>query len=291
MGQLRIAEVAKREEVLHDLRRWIGEEATDIIKSESHEELERLIQLAMAAPICMERPLWWAWMTTYCVTEEIRLFEQLRIPQDAKILEIASGDQIAVPLAVECYTKGQGSYTTANLNEELTNHFRQAANKLTIPLHVIEDDALRLGQHVPPATFDVAIFQHAVNDIIQSIVAEQIDLDTVHSNWFEILPDMVKEIARRHLLGTLEDSVKPAFLAVIHEVTRVMKDGGVLFFTHWEYEADLNLDYPPDLYRSFIPLARRWITDSEIPVEELTLEGFDHQYRLILTKKSKASHL
>lgn len=286
MEGLRLAEIAKREEVLPHLKKWIGEEAAEIIGRESADEVERLLQLAMANPVCMKRPLWWDWMTTHCTAEEIRLFERVGVPEEAKILEIASGDQIAVPLAVECYTNGRGSYTTANLNQELTSHFRRAAAKLSIPLQVIEDDALHLDKHVSPSSFDAAVFQHAVNDIIQSIVADQIGLDTVHSDWFEILPDMVKEIARRDRLGTLENSVKPAFLEIVEAVCRVMKEGGVLFFTHWEYVFDLDLGYPPDLYRSFIPLARRWIADSGLPLAELNLEGFDPQYRLILCKKT-----
>lgn len=277
--------IAKREEVWPRLGRFIREEAVETIRREPAEVVDHHLHQAMDMPVKMDRPLWWSWMTTYCVTEEIMLYERLDLPKNANILEVASGDQIAVPLSVECYTEGRGSYTTANLNQRLTEHFRRASAKLSIPLHVVEDDALHLGRHVPQDTFDVAVFQHAVNDILQSIAADQIGLDTVRSDWFEILPAMVQELARRHKLGTLEDSVRPEFMKLIGTVAAVIKPQGVLYFTHWEYEYDLSLDYPPDLYRSFIPMARRWIAESGLPLKEVQLKGFDPQYRLILRKQ------
>ena len=200
------------------------------------------------------------------------------------MLEVATGSQTSVPLAVECYTEGKGRYTTANLNQDLTRAFRKAAERLTIDFDVVEDDAVNLPGYYPQAVFDAAIFQHAVNDILQGIVAGQIGLDTEKNNWFTILPAMIAEMAKRHREGTLEATAKPQFLKLMEAVTKTVKPGGILFFTHWEYEDDLAMGYPPELYSTFIPLARKWIASANLPLAEVKLEGFDPAYRLILRK-------
>jgi hypothetical protein len=166
----------------------------------------------------------------------------------------------------------------------LTRAFLEAAKKLTIVLNVVEDDAVNLPDYYPEAIFDAAIFQHAVNDILQGIVAEQIGIDTAKNDWFAILPAMIAEMAKRHRDGTLEATAKPEFLHLMEAVTKTVKPGGILFFTHWEYEDDLAMGYPPELYSNFIALARKWITDANLPLTEVHMTGFDAAYRLILRK-------
>ncbi|MDF2922143.1 MAG: hypothetical protein K0R57_1057 [Paenibacillaceae bacterium] len=279
-----LAKVLQEEKVSRVLQEWLDKQVVDMIKSVPAEKLGEKLEHVMRPPISFQYPHVLDWMTARWVAEQAVIFGELGITPDARVLEIASGDQLAVPLAVECYSQGLGSYMTANLNKRLTERFVKAAARLSINMEVIEADGARIGEYVPRDTFHAVVFLHAVNDIIQTIVADQINLDTIHTDWFEILPAMVKEMAIRDQSGTLEDSVKEPFLAIIKAVVDVVKPGGVMIFTHWEYEYDLNLGYPPELYRSFIPLARSWLSQSGLSLEEVTPPGFDPQYRMVLRK-------
>lgn len=284
MSAITLAEVLKRDEISGKLESWLDEEVMEGIQHLPAVKLGEKLEHVMQAPISFGYPHVFDWMTARWVAEQTVIFERLGIAKGARTLEIASGDQVAVPLAVECFSGGAGSYTTANLNKKLTEHFKQTALRLSIDLDVIEADAADIGEYEPAETFDAVVFLHAVNDIVQTIAAEQIGLDTVHSDWYDILPAMVQELASRHRNRTLEATVKNEFLSLLSAVTDVTKTGGILIFTHWEYAYDLELGYPADLYRSFVELARSWILSSDLPLEEVALGDFDPQYRLVVRK-------
>lgn len=284
MSAIQLAEVLKRKEMDRKLEGWLAEPVMNQIRELPSGKLGDVLDHVMQPPISFGYPNVFDWMTARWVAEQAVLFEKLGVAPEARVLEIASGDQVAVPLAVECYSQGRGTYTTANLNKQLTDHFRKTARRLTIDLEVIEADAAELGRYVEPASFDAVIFLHAVNDMIQTIAAQQIGIDTVHSDWYDILPAMIQELAERHRSGTLEATVKQEFISILQSAADVVKPGGIMVFTHWEYEYDLLLGYPADLYRSFVELARDWISRSDLPLKEVKVDGFDPEYRLIVRK-------
>ena len=59
---------------------------------------------------------------------------------------------------------------------------------MDVNIRVVEDDAANIGLYYPESSFDVVAFHHAINDIIQTIIADREDIDTVNQDWWTIEP-------------------------------------------------------------------------------------------------------
>jgi hypothetical protein len=202
--------------------------------------------------------------------------------KEVVLLEIASGDADMIPQMM-ALTHPHSRYITANMNRILTSRLREKTRGLPIEIDVIEEDAININQYLPPDSVDIIAFQHAVNDVIQAILCDREGIDTVYSDWMEILPKMIgilqKEIAR----NTLEQHAKPAFISLLEKLIKVLKTGGVMVMSHYMFQLDLDWGYPPDLWENIIPITREWI--KELPGgKELFFEGFDPHWWIFYQK-------
>lgn len=201
-----------------------------------------------------------------------------------KFLEVASGDVAVVPWALELYDDGGCSYATANLNKKLTQNFLAKTAALRTAVRVVEDDGANMSQYYAPGSFDVLALQHGVNDIVQTILCEREGMDTVNGDWWENLPQMTRISDEYHRSGRLEDAARPGFLACMRACADLIRPGGYLAFNSIVYQYDLDLGYPLDLYESYIPMARRWLLEAGMGLTEITPEGWDRQWWMILQK-------
>lgn len=223
---------------------------------------------------------WLYYTGAWCV-----LWEELELPRGSTVLEVAAGDTTYVPEALAVYGGGCGRYVTANLNQDLTRGFLQKTKALALDVEVVEDNADQIDRYFAPGTFSLAAFQHAVNDLIQTIAAERHGIDTTTNSWWSVLPSMVRLVMDYSAAGRLGAVIAPALIRVLRPVADVVAEGGYLVFNNCVFQMDLDAGYSRDLYMSLIPLTRRWIEESDLPLQIVEADWLDDQWWLVAQKK------
>ncbi len=227
----------------------------------------------------------WALYRVYYIIAWYNMFKTLGTPSDMNVYEIAAGDSIYVPQALEAYSAGQGKYVTFNLNKELTQNFIAKTNKMDIEIRVIEDNGINALNYFDCGSFDVIAFQHAVNDIIQTIVADIDGIDTLHNNWWEIEPQMLKAVYTRYKAGTLKETVFEKFIDIIRVCRDSLKKGGYMVFDNCTFNAvyDENV-YSMEFHSLYIDIVREWIAEAELGLEEVKVDGYKSKWWMVLKK-------
>ena len=271
------------------LFRAIDSDAAATLRDATADELGELFARVMRVPVELgdigARVPGRSVFTLFYLASWLSALDRLAVPRNAATLEIAAGDTVYVPVALDIHTAGGGSYVTANLNEELTAGFRAGTAGLRIPTRVVEDHAANLAAHCEPESFDLVAFQHAVNDLVQTAVADENGIDTVHLDWFEILPTMVRLVMEYHRDGRLETNVRSAFVGLMATAASLLRPGGHMVFNNCVFQVDLEAGYETDLYASFISLARRWIARSGLELEIVDPEWIDPQWWMVVRKR------
>jgi hypothetical protein len=198
------------------------------------------------------------------------------------LLEIASGDADMIPqmLARE-YPHSR--YITANMNKILTENLREKTRGLPVEIQVIEEDAAAIDRYLPNESVDLIAFQHAVNDVMQAILCDQEGIDTIYADWMETLPSMIRIMQREMSEKSLEEHVKPGWLALLEVLSHALKKDGLMVMNHYMFQLDLDWGYPPELWENIIPVTRDWLK-GRAGFKELFFDGFDPQWWLFLQK-------
>lgn len=211
------------------------------------------------------------------------VFEALQPPRSLSVYEPCVGAQCPVILAVEAYGGGLANYLTINLNRKLRDELQPKIAHLNSPIRIVEDNAQRALERLTPGSFDVACFHHAVNDILQTAVSEPRGMDTATVDWFPHERQMIEWLAEDAAAGRLEQRGKPELMQIVGGATRLVRPGGYLLFDHWNWRRFIGVDwFPWDLFYNLIPMTRRWIAESDLPLAEIRLEGVDPQWWMIL---------
>jgi hypothetical protein len=113
--------------------------------------------------------------------------------------------------------------------------------------------------------------------------AERNGIDTIDTDWFEILPEMVRIISAEYRNGTFEAAVKDEFLALLNSCMNVLKPNGVMVFFQFMYQMDLDLGYDPELYGNMVDIIRRWVHGAGIG-QEVFFDGFDPHWWMFIKK-------
>lgn len=217
----------------------------------------------------------------------MKWFEALnktRFETPVSLLEIGAGDTDMLPqILAKRFGHPETQYITANMNKKLTASFKAKTKDLPIKINVIEDAAQNLEEYINGERFDVIIFEHSVNDILQVILAERAGIDTTHTDWYEILPGMIEQIKQEYLSGTLEGSVKGEFVNLLKSCLKMLKPGGCIIINHFMYQYDLDLGYHPELWCNMLPITRQWINSIDDGTEKF-FEGFDPQWWMFFQK-------
>ncbi len=188
------------------------------------------------------------------------------------LLEVGSGDADMIPQMM-ARAHPHSRYITANMNRILTERLREKTRDLPVEVVVIEEDAVEIDHHLPAESVDIIAFQHAVNDVIQAILCDQEEVDTIYADWMDTLPKMISILQRETAQNTLEQHARPAFLSVLERLLKVLKKDGLMVMSHYMFQLDLDWGYPPGLWEDLIPITREWI--KELPgCKEVFFEGF-----------------
>lgn len=198
-----------------------------------------------------------------------------------RLLEIGAGFCDMIPkMMARAYCGPKTKYATINLNEELTAEFKRKTKDLSIDIEVIEDDAKNITEYATPGSFDIIAFEHSANDVIETIIAEKNGIDTVGTNWLEILPPITELVNDAYRNGTFEELVKKEFLQLISACRNALRPGGCLVFAHYPFQYNLDIGLDPDFNEYLLPAISKWITEAGLG-KEVSIAGFDSPWWLI----------
>jgi hypothetical protein len=216
------------------------------------------------------------------------VFEALQPSRSMAVYEPCVGASNPVILATEAYGGGKASYLAINLNRKLREELQGKTAHLKTPIRIIEDNAQRALDHLPPHSFDVACFHHAVNDILQTAASEPRGMDTTSIDWFPSERQMIEWLAEDAKAGRLEQRGRPELMQIVGDAARLVRPGGFLLFDHWNWCRLIGVTwFPWDLFYNLIPMTRRWIAESGLSLSEVRLEGVDPQWWLILQARKQ----
>ncbi|GIP31918.1 hypothetical protein [Paenibacillus sp. J2TS4] len=248
-------------------------------------ELEKELKQVIRVPIQLSGEMGPELFELFYTASWFNLFERLAVPANAMLFEIAAGDTVYIPKALDAYTGKGAQYATANLNKELSRNFRAKTAGLRIDIRVIEDDGAHILNYYGGESFDVIALHHALNDIIQTIIASKEGIDTVNSNWWTIEPQLLQAVMDYYNRGELKNAAYESFIRIISTLGRLLKQGGYMIFdncTHAGYE---KLGYSTEFHSSYIQLAREWIQEADVGLEEVKLEQYNSKWWMILQKR------
>lgn len=246
------------------------------------EEIESLLNQIMQSPIDLSRQWSQELIEFYYTAAWYHLFVELRIPSHASLYEIAAGDTVCIPRALHAFSSG-ATYVTANLNKELSHQFMHKTADLDIQVKIIEDNGNNLLQYYEPQSFEVISFHHAINDIIQTIIADIEGIDTVNNNWWDIEPQLLQAVMSYHNRGELRKAAFEPFINIIETCMKLLKKGGYLIFDNCTYAGYEQMGYSSEFHSAYIQLVREWIAESDMGLKEVELESYDKQWWMIMT--------
>lgn len=212
-------------------------------------------------------------------------FEELNLPRNLRVFEPCTGSSEPVILAADIHSAGTGEYTALNLNRPLAAELHGKLENIRIPVNVIEEEAQLADSMIPAESVHIACFHHAVNDILQTAVSEPRGMDTRSVDWWANERQMIRWLAEDYESGRVNVRARPALIQAVRSAWHLVKPGGYLLFDHWTWEAHRDSNWLPwDLFCSLIPLARTWIHEEGIPLQEISLNGRDAQWWMCMRK-------
>ncbi|MEM7124710.1 MAG: hypothetical protein AAF702_00195 [Chloroflexota bacterium] len=253
------------------------------IDSLSPDQLAEKVGQTMGNPSRFSYPFW----ALVLAAQYYELFRALGVTKDHAVYEPGAGAEPPVLVASRALGGVQASYTTINLNqqlhERLTNALDAPAKASAEQCRIIQANALDALTYLEPGTFDVACFNHSINDILQTAVSEAMGMDTATVDWFAEEQQMIEWLAGEYRTDGLATRGKPELLSIISDAATLVGSGGHLIFYHCVFEGMHALPwFPWDLYCELIPLTRGWIEGSTLAVEEVQLLGVDPQWWMVL---------
>ena len=234
----------------------------------------------LEAPINRYTPV----LSWYIKSKWVEAFKLIKPSAPIEVAELASGSSVFVPQAIsQHYNDPQTKYTTFNLNKRLTASFKAQTKKFPIKIDVVEEAAQKIDEYIGKDKIDAVVFEHAINDILQAMFAERHGIDTIDTDWFEILPEMVEIISSEYKNKTFEASVKDEFLALLKSCLNVLKPNGIMVFFQFMYQSDLDRGYDSELYGNMVDVIRKWAHDFGIG-REVFFDGFEPHWWMFIQK-------
>lgn len=275
----------KSESLMGKVGKVLSYELCTKLKNTDTDDIEAMLRQVISVPVNVSTDLNWELFELYYVSAYYNIFEKLGLPLNTNIYEIAAGDQVYIPKALEAYAGIKGKYVTFNLNKELSCNFLGKTKELLAGILVIEDNGANIEKYYGKDSFDIIVFHHALNDIIQTIAAEADGIDTVNCNWWEKEPEMLRAVMKYYNRGNLQAVAYDSFINIIKACTCALKPGGYLVFDNCCFPGDYEaLGYSFEFHSAYIDLARKWINEADLGLSEVSINGYDNKWWMILKK-------
>lgn len=194
------------------------------------------------------------------ISRWVRIFEIVGLPADPLVLAVAPRGADAIAEAL------RATAPAARLTE-----LAIAAPKRGL--------SLTLSQ----GPFHLALFDHAIDDIVSAAVAAEEGVD-VNAEGRVGDPAAARALRAYWRAGDLHQIAAPALTALVDLCRAALRPHGRLVFAHQVFDSDLRLGQPLEVYADYIPLARKWIAEAGLPLRELTLDGLDPHWWLCLER-------
>ena len=262
-----------------DIGRLIPEPGGKALRSMAREELHRAVGLGLQRPQSRDIPHSQFVRRGVHAAQYRELFELWKLPRELAVYEPCAGGSYPVVLATEAHSGGSGEYATVNLNRRLRAELEANTGHLGLAMRVVDGNAMEARAYFPTDCFDAACFHHAINDILQTAVSEPRGMDTATLDWWPNERQMIEWLAEDFASGGLEEQGRPELLQIIAAATELVRPGGYLMFDHWAWLGHREENwFPWELFCDLIPMARRWITASSLPLKEVQLSGAEPQW-------------
>lgn len=256
-------------------RFFFTNEAREEIARLSTDEIESLLQGFTKAPIIRRDSSDMQLSRVYHMLCWVKALKEFSISEDATLVEIAPGAGTHIVTAFDVISGGKGKYVAFNLNKKLTSDFKTQTEDLNLDIRIIEDNAKNALVYIPKETIDMVAGNHAINDILETIIANKEGLDTVEGNWFEIAPRLIREYEKAYLNGTLRNLVFDDFIDIMRAIYFTLKSTGYLVLNYYVYPVEIDWGGSVLVRSAFVDLARQWISEADIGFETVSLDGFD----------------
>jgi hypothetical protein len=251
--------------------------SSEVLKISEHEIYGRLVESCgtTGGPVQAN-----CWFDIYWTASWVHALLSAQIEPASTVLEVGAGLSTNFIRAANSLLGSRGRFVTVNLNKRLTDSFKARSRALSIRQRFIEGNARDVHEYLPPASCSFVALNHQINDIVQTIVFESNGRTTDDGDWYGMVPEMVQLIRAAQQSSAMTRVVRPQFLQIIESCVRVLKPGGVIGFNNSVTATLLRYGYDAELLGSFIPLARRWITDGIAGLHEESFVGFHPQWWL-----------
>ncbi|MDH7569990.1 MAG: class I SAM-dependent methyltransferase [Armatimonadota bacterium] len=214
----------------------------------------------------------------------LALFRDLDLPRDAFVVEVCAGGSPPVVLALAAHAPNRGRYVGVNLNRGLGEQLRARAAALPVDALFVEANARRLGDYVGHATADCVAFHHAVNDILQTAVADAEGIDTVDLEWWPNERRLIELTAAYEKAGLLHSVGWETVREIAAAAAQAVKPGGYLLFDHWTSGGYLNAEwFPKTLFSEMIPHTRALLCP--LALREVTPPHLERQWWMVLQRE------
>lgn len=264
--------------------RFVGLDEVDQLTPEQLREgaAQMLARPQKAEPIYGARPL----SRRLLAAQWALVLESLNLPDQPQVLELCAGGSDPVVVALDVLFGAQAEYVTVNLNRKLADELIERLTGLDLRARIIEDDAQNVPALFPEPAFDCVCFHHAVNDILETAVAEAHGWDTRDLDWWPNERQMIEWLDESNRADGMAAVGLPQLRRIFESAAQVVKPGGALVFDHWTWEYHLGLDwFPGDLFNHLIPIAREVALSLSVPLKEITPAGLDRQWWMVLQRE------
>ncbi|MCJ7821518.1 MAG: hypothetical protein MUQ26_00290 [Armatimonadetes bacterium] len=192
----------------------------------------------------------------------------------------------ALRLPSSCWVLDVGAREDDALSRALS-HRDPAATVLTLDIGLAAQggrppDSL-LREQLDAGTFHLIALRHVIDDIVESAIAEHegVALDRAAD---DARSDIMRSLRAYSRSGDLEEIALPRLIEVMDACAGALHPNGNLLLTHEVLDSDLRLGHPLELYADYIPLAREWLAELGLPLEEIPLDGVEPHWWLCLRR-------
>jgi len=275
---MNVQEMARKIKKGETNRFFFTDEAREETARLSTDDIESLLQGFTRAPMIRKGSSDMQLSRVYHILCWIKALKKLSISKDAALIEIAPGAGTSIATAFDMISGGKGKYVAFNLNKKLTSDFKTQTEDLDLDIRIIEDNAKNAPVYIPKETIDMVAGNHAINDILETIIATKEGLDTVKEDYFEIAPRLIRKYEKAYLDGTLRNLVFDDFIDIIRAIRFALKPRGYLTLNYYVYPVEIDWGGSIPVRSAFINLARQWISEADMGFETVSLDGFDPKW-------------
>ena len=263
---------------------FVSKEVKEKIIGRSVEEIETFLSEFTGAVIGQRDRARWELSHVYFILKWMSLFRVLEIGDDARLVELAPGENPRVLIAFDTVVSGKGSYIAVNLNRKLTSILKGRARSIETAAQFVEDDSRNLTDHVEKNTVDVVALNHAIDNILECLVAEEEGIDTVNAEYMEIFPKLIMRFEAACRSGKLKAIAHEGFMKIVADAFTVLKPNRYLIFYQFVLQEALDAGADMNMRSSLINIARDWILEKYAQSAMLEIDNYDPKRWLILKK-------